>query len=187
MAVPLVPLGDIDTTDATCIDNLCRSPRSHRAHWGHIVLFVLDVLGGSGPHKCAHINVHMHTYLCKHAQACTFTKSIYCNSFIYGGSVYLAYVMGRLIGGFSNYEPGKAAGWRRQSDPSLLPWCISRAPTTADPIHMAINGALYINVIPVPPPTHKCMDYCYYQLQQSNVLLSGEVLWMQIPPLHVIK
>lgn len=49
-----------------------------------------------------------------------FTKSIYCNSFIYRGSVYLAYVMGRLIGGFSNYELGKAAGWRRQSDPSLL-------------------------------------------------------------------
>lgn len=32
----------------------------------------------------------------------------------------LAYVMGRLIGGFSNYELGKASGRRRQSDPSLL-------------------------------------------------------------------
>ncbi len=85
---------------------------------------------GAGTHKCAHMYTHTHTHTHTHrptyvnthihTQARTFTKSIYCNSFIYGGSVYLAYVMGRLIGGFSNYELGKASGWRRQSDPSLL-------------------------------------------------------------------
>lgn len=32
----------------------------------------------------------------------------------------------------------------------------------ADPIHMAINGALYINVIPLRPP-HKCLDDCCCQ------------------------
>ena len=64
---------------------------------------------------------HMHTPRSTHTtRACAFTKSIYCKSRVCGGSVYLAYVMGRLIGGFSNYELGKAAGWRRQSDPSLL-------------------------------------------------------------------
>lgn len=97
-------------------------------------------------------NAHTCTHLCQHTQPRpVHLLRTYCKSHICGGSVYLAYVMGRLIGGFSNYELGKAAGWRRQSDPSLLLWCISRAPTTADPIHMAINGALYINVIPVLP------------------------------------
>lgn len=125
---PSVQLCDIDTIDATCIDNLCGSQWSYRVYSEHIVLFVLDVLMGTGPHKHARINAHTHTHsptcvntgLHMHTRACTFTKSIYCNSFIYGGSVYLAYVMGRLIGGFSNYELGKASGWRRQSDPSLL-------------------------------------------------------------------
>lgn len=83
-------------------------------------MFALDVLMGTGTHKRADINAHMQTYLCKHTQACTVPKSIYCNSFMWGGSVYSAYEMGRLIGSFSNYELGKAAGWRRQSDPSLL-------------------------------------------------------------------
>lgn len=155
------------------ITSVARSLWSFGVHWKHIVLFVQGVLMGTCPRKCAHINVHMHTYWRKHAQACTFTTSIYCNSFIYGGSVYLAYVMGRLIGGFSNYEPGKAPGWGRQSDPSLLLWCISRAPTTADPIHMAINGALYINVIPVLPhisawitPTTNYSNPMFYWVQR---------------------
>lgn len=84
------------------------------------MLFELGVLMGTCPCKRAHINAHMHTYRRKHAEASTFTTRIYCNSFVYGGSVYLAYAMGRLIGGFSNYEPGKAPGRGRQSDPSLL-------------------------------------------------------------------
>lgn len=144
---PLVQLWDIDTTDATCIDNLCGSQWRNGVYAGDILCCLYLMFSWAQ----ALTRVHMQTYLCKHTQAWTFSKSIYCNSFIYGGNVYLAYVMGRLSGGFSNYELGKAAGWRRQSDPSLLLWCISRAPTTADPIHMAINGALYINVIPVLP------------------------------------
>lgn len=75
----------------------------------------------------------------------------------------MAYVMGRLIGGFSNYELGKAAGWRRQSDPSLLLRCISRVPSNADPIHMAINGALYINVISLVPHI-SAWNHSFYQL-----------------------
>lgn len=97
----------------------------------------------------------------------------------------MAHVMGRLIGGFSNYELGKAAGRRRQSDPSLLLRCISSEPTAADPIHMAINGALYINVIPTLAP-HKRMDYSYYQLWRSNVSWTPEVLRMQISTSYVI-
>lgn len=69
---------------------------------------------GACPRLCTQCTLNAGT------QACTFSMSIYFKSFIHGGSVYLAYVMGRLIGGFSNYEPGKAPGWGRQSDPSLL-------------------------------------------------------------------
>lgn len=65
-----------------------------------MVLFVLDVLISTGP--------------------LSFAKSIRCNSFTWAASVDLAYVMGRLIGGFSNYELGKAVARRRQSDPSHL-------------------------------------------------------------------
>lgn len=124
--------------------------------------------------KCAHINVHLLSYLSKQTHThkpAHLLRAYTATHKCIGRKCMLAYVMGRLIGGFSNYELGKASGRRRQSDPSLLLWCISRAPTTADPIHMAINGALYINVIPALPP-HKCMDYSYYQLRQSNVLLS---------------
>lgn len=93
-------------------------------------------------------------------------------------------VMGRLIGGFSNYEPGKARGRGRQSDPSLLLWCISRAPATADPIHMAINGVLYINVIAVLPhisawitPTTNYGDAMFYWVQE---VLRMQILWLRV-------
>lgn len=159
-----------DTTDANCIYKLWSLQWSFRLHWRHIVLFVLVVILGTCPLQvCAHKCTHAHPLVYKHAH--TFTMSASCNS--YGGSVYLAYVMGRLIEGFSNYEPGKASGRGRQSDPSLLVWYISRAPTTADPIHMAINGALYINVIPVLPhisawitPTTNYSNAMFYRVHR---------------------
>lgn len=145
----LVVLCEVGITDAPRIDNLCRSQWSWREHIQCCLYLMFSwaqtLTGLHTKHTCSPTCAKTHT------RACTTSKRTYCNSFIYRGSVYLACVMGRLIGGFSNYELGKAAGWRRQSDPSLLLWCISRAPTTADPIHMAINGALYINVIPVLP------------------------------------
>lgn len=127
------------------------------------------------PCKHARVNAHVHTYATPVARMHVSTACLSRNSFIRGGSVYLACVMGRLIGGFSNYEAGKASGRGRQSDPSVLVWCISRAPTTADPIHMAINGVLYINVIPVLPhisawitPTTNYCNPMFYWVQRCR-------------------